>query len=69
MSLVFLGSQGNPSPGVLLPPDGPWPLLELALRQQLQLSQLQGHQGETVVGETVVGAGGTALSSTLGLGL
>lgn len=64
MSLVFLGSQGNPSPGVLLPPDGPWPLLELALRQQLQLSQLQGHQGETVVG-----AGGTASSSTLGLGL
>lgn len=49
MSAVFLGVCANPSPRVLLPPDGPWLLLELVLRRQLQLSQLQGRQGETVV--------------------
>ena len=62
MSAVFLGVHGNPSPRVPLPPDGPWLLLELALRQQLQLSQLQGGQGEAVVG-----AGGGSLILSPGL--
>lgn len=37
MSAVFLGSQGNPSPGALLPPDGPAPP-GAGSQAQLQLS-------------------------------
>ena len=62
VSAVFLGVRGNPSPRVLLPPAGPWLFLKLVLRRQLQLSRLQGRQGETVLG-----AGGGSLVPSLGL--
>lgn len=62
MSAVSLGVCGNPSPRVPLPPAGPWLLLELVLGRQLQLSQLQGCQGETVLG-----AGGGSLVLSPGL--
>lgn len=65
MSAVFLGSQGNPSPGVLLPPDGPWPLLGFGSPG----GSLAFHPSCRDTKGTVVGAGGTASSSTLGLGL